>query len=147
MDIGSMAAALASMKTATDIATALLGLKTDAAVQSKAAELTGALLQVQQQLMTAQMEQMSMLAKIRDLEAENSRLTKQNDLRNSYQLHQFPDTGSFAYKSRNGTEPDHYLCSTCFDAGDKVVLQPCAYGYQCHKCTTYIATRKRSRYD
>lgn len=117
MDIGSMAAAMASMKTATDIATALLGFKTDAAVQSKAVELTGALLQVQQQLLGAQVEQMKLIKQIDQLEAKLREAQKQDELVHQYQLHRF-ETGQNAYvlrpEFRNG-EQSSYVCSLCFE--------------------------------
>ena len=146
MDIGSMAAALASMKTATDIATALLRFKTDAAVQSQAVDLTGALLQVQQQLLGAQMEQMSQSKRIYELETLLAKRAAQEEQRARYQLHQFKG-GSFAFALRpelSGEEPAHYLCSYCYAKDQLVILQPAGStywtGYKCPGCETTITS-------
>lgn len=141
MDIGSMAAALASMKTATDITTALLGIKTDAAVQSKAVELTGALLQVQQQLLSAQMEQMKLIKRIDELEAELRQAQKQDDLTDRYRLHRF-ETGHHAYVLKpefRGSEPEHFLCSRCFENGKRITLQG-QKALRCPDCDKRIQT-------
>lgn len=141
MDIGSMAAALASMKTATDIATALMGFKTDAAVQGKAAELTRALLQVQQQLLGAQLEQMSLIKRIELLEAELKNAKKQDELADRYMRHQF-ETGYVAYKLRpdyQGEQPVLYFCSNCLEKEDSLItLHGKDKVLSCPSCNTSI---------
>lgn len=123
MDIGSIAAVLSSMKTATDIAAILTGMKTDAAVQSKAIELTTALLQVQQQLMATQLEQMELIGKVAELKAKLAEVTAESAQRDSYERHQFV-TGQFAYTLKGESsddKPRYYLCSRCHENDKKQV--------------------------
>lgn len=120
-----VAGVLTSTKTATDITKVLVDMKTDGAVQAKAVELTTVLMQLQQQLMAAQLEQMNLIKRIDGLEAELKKAHRQDDLTERYALHRFV-TGHHAYTLRpefRTNEPEHFLCSRCFENGKRITLQ------------------------
>lgn len=139
------AGAVASVNAAKEISQSLITLRDEGLVRSKVFELTNSLMDLQQQLMSAQMEQMQLVQRVQELVAAKTGLEEKQAMRNSYSLHQFP-TGAFAYRVDQASvalegELDHYICSTCFEAGQKVILQPRAYGLSCPKCTTFVLTR------
>lgn len=142
-----VAGVLTSTKTATDITKVLVDMKTDGAVNAKAVELTSVLLQLQQQLMVAQMEQMNMLGRMQELEAKLKEAERQQLDAEQYQLHQFA-TGAIAYvkRERSTVEPLSHLCSNCFEQGQKVTLQVApgtqvVQGMKCPRCETAITTK------
>lgn len=127
-----VAGVLTSTKTATDITKVLVDMKTDGAVNAKAVELTTVLMQLQQQLMSAQLEQMQLIKRIDGLEAQLKEANKQDDLVERYMLHRF-ETGYHAYVIRpefRGPEPEHFLCSRCFENGKRITL----HGKKTLKC-------------
>lgn len=139
-----VAGVLTSTKTATDITKVLVDMKTDAAVQAKAVELTSVLMQLQQQLMAAQMEQMNLIKRIEGLEAELKSAKKQDDLSERYMLHRF-ETGHHAYVLRpefKGSEPDHYLCSRCFENGKRITLQG-QRSLKCPECDSITRAQRQ----
>lgn len=114
-----VAGVIASTNAATDITKSLLDVKTDAAVNAKAVELTGVLLQLQQQLMSAQVEQMALMERVRTLQAE---LVKADDSAR-YQRHQFP-SGDFAYQLKEehrGEGALFFICSHCHENDGKQI--------------------------
>ncbi len=142
-----VAGVLTSTKTATEITKVLVDMKTDAAVNAKAVELTSVLLQLQQQLMVANMEQMELISRMQTLEAELKEAQAQLLDAERYQPHQF-STGAVAYvaKERVDGQPILYLCSNCFERHLKVTLQVTpgnqnVQGMKCPRCETAITTK------
>ncbi len=139
---------LGSTKVASDIAKSLVDLKADAAVNSKAVELTTVLLQLQQQLMSAQMEQMALINKLREVEGELDQAKQRAFDEKAYKPHQF-STGALAYVKREAPEagtPLAYLCTSCFEQGIKISLQvspgnQSVQAMKCPKCATTITTK------
>ena len=74
--------------------------------------------------------------RIAELEAELRRLKEQKTDADRYRLHTFP-TGNHAYALKDpprGDEREHYLCPTCFDRGNRSVLQPTGPQREFLKC-------------
>lgn len=114
------AGVLTSTKTVTEITKVLVDMKTDAAVQAKAAELNAVMLQLQQQMFIAQAEQMTLLEKVRELE---SRLEK-SAFKNRYELKSFGNGHVWSLKHEfHGEETPHDCCPTCFEQGVRSILQ------------------------
>jgi hypothetical protein len=139
------AAGAASTKTAIDIAKSLVTLKGEEAVRSRVFDLTQSLMELQQQLMTAQLEQMELVKRVGELESNLSRVNARTDVESKYQRHAF-ETGYFAYKLKpefQGTDPEHYLCSNCFEKGDMVTLQKGGgmgwKGLRCPRCEKSVS--------
>ena len=143
MDIGSIAAAVSSLKTAGDIAQAMVGVRDTAIMQTKTIELQGAILTAQSSAITAQSEQFSLLERIRELEEKVAQAEAWATEKHRYKLNNL-DGGGFTYvlkEEESTTEPVHQLCANCFDVHKrKSILQTEHYAVGraealfCHKC-------------
>lgn len=140
------AAGVASTKTAMDIAKSLATLHNEEAVRARVFDLTQSLMELQQQLMTAQMEQMDLVKKVEKLETDLSKAIARTNTEGRYQRHVFC-TGSFAYKLKpefEGNEVEHYLCSNCFEKNEFVTLQPSGgmgwKGLKCPRCERTLSS-------
>jgi len=142
------AGAAASMSAAKDISQSLLTLRDGEMIRAKVFELTNSLMDLQQQLMTAQIEQLGLVKKVTELEKALSVAQKANDVMANYSLHRF-ETGALAYAPIFLDEgvPEHYLCTNCFEKGEKVTLQSSAglgwTGFKCPRCGKGINTGDR----
>jgi len=143
--------AYSGIKAATDITQSMLTLKTDAAVTTKVIELNGVLLGLQGQLNAAHTEQSTLAGRVRQLETELEKFACWEQEKQRYSLHQFP-TGTLAYKIKpesRGDEPEHCICSTCFQKGVKSLLQArrdINYDWLgCQACNTEIRVERRPK--
>jgi hypothetical protein len=124
MDYGMIHGAVTSLKAAADIAVALGNLKTLSEVQAKAIELQQIILSAQSSALTAQSEQFGLLEEIRDLKAAVGRLKAWDEQRQRYSL-VAPWQGAATYalrRDRSNGEPPHWICSHCYEAGKKSIL-------------------------
>lgn len=125
MDIGSIAAAVNSLKVAGDIAKGLLSLHTAAEVQSKAVELNQQIIEAQHQIFAANAAQTALFERIRDLEGQLARMKDWEAQKQRYVL-AAPFAGCMVYalkKDMSNGEPAHYLCVACFQKGERSILQ------------------------
>ncbi|MEZ3186015.1 hypothetical protein HZR81_13860 [Pseudomonas sp. LM13] len=137
--------AVASANAAKEISKSLMTLRDEEMIRGRVFELTNSLMDLQQQLMRAQIEQMELVQKVQALEAERRENEQKRELQEQYALYQFPETGSYAYRLKPSLisveQPEHYLCCTCWDGGTKAILQPRAYGFVCPKCSHFVRTK------
>ncbi|MFI8744498.1 hypothetical protein ACIGKL_05000 [Pseudomonas sp. NPDC077186] len=138
------AGAVASANAAKDISQSLMTLRDGEMIRSRVFDLTQNLMDLQQQLMTAQMEQMQLVDKISKLEQQNAQLQKQADLDGRYELHQF-ETGAFCYRLKpelQNDQPEHFLCSKCFERGIRSTMHQSKGSYHatlgCPECKQVI---------
>jgi hypothetical protein len=120
-----VAAAFTSAKTAGDIAKSLVTLRDEGLIRSRVMDLTGSLMDLQQQMMAGQLEQMALIKKIAELEdALNSMKAKQSVL-DRYELRGVgPAKVVYALKAEfEATEPAHLCCTNCYDKGHRSVLK------------------------
>lgn len=127
MDLIAIQSAISSLKTAVDISKSLLELKSTAEIQSKVIELQSALLETQNNALSATAAQFEMQEKIRDLEAKLKALDDWEDQKQRYTLIA-PWKGPaqvYALKRSDakGEEP-HFLCANCFHNSKRVILNP-----------------------
>ncbi len=121
MDMSSITAAIGSLKTASDIAKAMKDINDASLVQGKTIELQSEILSAQSSAIAAQSEQFSLLERIRNLEAEVTRMETWNAEKDRYKLHQVRD-GLFTYilkDEEEAAEPSHQLCANCFNTQNK----------------------------
>lgn len=148
MPLDWFAGALASMSAAKDISQSLITLRDGEMIRAKVFELNNSLMDLQQQLMTAQIEQLELVKKVTELDKALSAAQKANDVMANYRLHRF-ETGALAYAPIFLDEgvPEHYLCTNCFDKGEKVTLQNSGgigwTGLKCPRCDKGINTGDR----
>lgn len=125
MDIGSITSASSSIKSAIDIAKALVQLKSIADVETVAIQLREKISTAQAAMIKAQSEQSAMVQRISDLEKEVSKLETWSTEKQRYQLTDLWNTGVVAYalkESMCNAEPPHYLCTKCYEDGRKSIL-------------------------
>jgi hypothetical protein len=128
IDMATIAEAVASLKSASEIAKTLLGLKgAPAASQAKISELYGIILSAQGSAATAQMSQFSLLQNVRELEAKITQFETWDGEKTRYQMKDVnPDRGSvfvYALKPESASgEPMHFLCAKCFQHRHKSPL-------------------------
>jgi hypothetical protein len=123
-DISTIAALFGSLSAAKDIAGGFMGVRDKTVVQEKVIELQGAILMAQQSAFGAQTEIAARDARIRELEAELFALRTWEAEKQRYRLTEVAH-GSFAYLLKpeiQGEEPLHCLCSSCYQAGKKSIL-------------------------
>lgn len=147
MDMGALAAALASLKAAKDIAEAMVGLRDAAAFQGKLIEFQSKIIDANNAAFAAQEERSALLQRVRDLEEQVARLKAWETEKQRYQLENLY-VGSFAYvlkEEARGAEPIHWLCAKCYQEGKKRILQiskAIALGaehvYTCPECNSTI---------
>ncbi|MFW9266497.1 hypothetical protein ACLK1G_04790 [Pseudomonas sp. NR3] len=141
-------AAVSSANAAKEITQSFLILREEEAIRSRVYELTSSLMELQQQMMNAQVQQMELIRRVAELESDLSQARSQADERAKYVLYKFPQ-GVYAYTLREDLRdeaPEHYLCSNCFEKGDRVTLQSTSQGwesgYTCPRCAMFIAARR-----
>lgn len=125
MDMGSISAAVTSLRIAGDIAKGLVSLHTMAEVQSKAIELNQQIIDAQQQIFTANAAQTALVERVRDLEGQIARMEDWDAQKQRYKL-AAPFAGCMVYalqKSMSDGEPPHYLCTSCFQKAQRSILQ------------------------
>jgi hypothetical protein len=127
VDMGSIAAAVTSLKAATDIAKAIFDIKASTEIQGKVIELQTVILAAQSSALAAQSDQFSLLERVRDLETHIADLEAWEAEKQRYELQQVSEGGSvFAYVLKldaQGSEPPHQICAHCYGDGHKSILQ------------------------
>ena len=124
VDISVIAGAITSLRGASDIAKAMLDIRDHAAMQSKVIELQRMIVDALSSAAGAQSEQLNLVEQIRGLQAELAKMEAWAAERARYQLEMLPP-GVALYGLRRGQEngePDHKLCSKCFNEGRKTIL-------------------------
>lgn len=125
MDMGSISAAVTSLKVAGDIAKGLVSLHTMAEVQSKAIELGQKIIDAQHQIFTANTAQTALVERVRELEGQLTRMKDWDTQKQRYKL-AAPFPGCMVYalqKSMSEGQTAHYLCASCFQKGEPSILQ------------------------
>ena len=149
VDLGSIQAALGSLKIASDILGSMKDLRDAAKLQSLTIDLQAAILDAQRGAIDAQLEQTSLIDRIRALEEEVARMKAWDAEKERYALTDLGN-GRFVYTlkdSADTAEPEHHLCQNCFNHGQKSILQKesLAVGRTkllvCHSCNAELITR------
>jgi predicted SprT family Zn-dependent metalloprotease len=148
VDIAAISGALSSIKTAGDIANAMLKFHDVKSLQEKTIELNRAILDAQSDAITANAAQSELLERIRQLEHELAQLKSWEADKSRYVL---ADLGggvvALAVKERHNGEAFHYICATCAANGKKAYLQPNVRGqyydrYKCDGCGADLNVNK-----
>lgn len=108
-----------------NIAQGIQSLKTETAVNQAVIDIQRSLLDAQKGLNEAEARHSSDLARIDELEQETMRLKDWSTERERYELIGIRG-GAFAYMPKAGMEngePAHWLCTNCFEHGQKSIMQ------------------------
>ena len=125
VDVGSIAAAIGSLRAASELTKGFLDLKEAAAVQGRVIELQSVILSAQSSAMAAQSDQMTLLEEIRGLKEKMAKLEAWETEKQRYQLTDF-GSGTFAFvlkPEKADGEPPHKICANCYNEGQKSILQ------------------------
>ena len=127
MDIAAIHAAIAGLKAATDITSALLKMKVTTEVQTKVYELQTALLAAQNAALSATTAQFELQAKVRELEVQIQQKADWEAVRARYRLvtpWQGPAQAYALLREAAHDEPPHLACTACFHNRRVVILNP-----------------------
>lgn len=145
-----IAGALASLKAASEIAKAMIGLRDATAIQLKVIELNGEILSAQSSALSAQEAQSALLQRVGNLEKEIADLKAWDAEKERHELKEV-HPGSFAYALKpdsGSTEPPHSLCARCFNEGHKSILQKATHTMKdwlhCSRCKAEIIVGRHS---
>ena len=125
MDMGTISAAVSSLKTAGEIAKALIQTNNLAEIQAKSIDLNYKIIEAQQQLLEANETQRELLEKIRALQAQIQSMNNWETEKRRYELiSPFPGCVVYALlkSASNGVAP-HYICTSCYQKGQASILQ------------------------
>lgn len=153
MDISMVSSILSSTKAATDIAKGIISLDKGVAVNEKAYELINVILELQQQVMTAQVDYQTLLSAHDEWKKKAEKKIEWAETACNYRLHAFTP-GVFVYAPKEEIELNelpHYLCPKCYGEEKKSILQIKSINvngthYECLFCNSSICdkTKKKS---
>jgi hypothetical protein len=154
VDMSAIGAVSASLRLATDITKALIGVRDEAMIRERVIELQAAIIDAHQSVFEAQMTQSSLLNEVTVLKSKLAELEGWADERKRYALVDL-GAGKFAYRvndSARGGEPSHLLCAKCFHEEKKSILQTIGRAtFECHACKSILSvslgSHERDSYD
>jgi len=116
---------ITGLKTAGEIASAFVGLRDQAMIQTKVIELQSVILAAQSSAMSAQGDQLALLENKRRLEGQIAELEAWEREKKRYNLEEI-GRGTFAYVLKVDAlppEPRHMICPSCYEHQRKSILQ------------------------
>jgi hypothetical protein len=131
---GELIASLGLFKTMMDMAKGLKDIN-DAAIRN------GAVIDLQEKILTAREEQTALLQRVGDLEKEVAGFEKWEAEKENYDLKLvYEDTFAYARKPIAGaTAPSHFICTKCYEHRKKSILQRADSAHVfCPECSTRI---------
>lgn len=117
--VGEALASLSVFKSMLDMAKGLKDIN-DATIRN------AAVIELQEKILAAQMQQTALVDHVGKLEKEVAELKAWDADKERYQLTEIGYEGTFAYSLKKGmeaSEPDHKLCANCYNQGQKSILQ------------------------
>jgi DNA-directed RNA polymerase subunit RPC12/RpoP len=137
-------AALASLKSVSDLVKLALELKIDSAVTEKAIESQSAIISIQSVLLALQSEHQALLKEKAELEQLITQANDWKDEFKKYDLEQV-EPGIFVYEPKQG--PVYWLCSRCFEDRRKSILNRTGNDskgiiYLCFNCQNSIRVHR-----
>lgn len=150
-DIATLSAALGSAQAAGTIIKSMVGIKASVDINSKAIELQSIIISLQADIGNAIASQMQLAQKNQQLEDQLSAI---EDFRSDAKRYKLFEAwrGSMVYalkESMSNGEPPHYLCTRCYQANQKSILNGAPDGekgwtyYKCPICKSSLATQYR----
>lgn len=125
VDALAVTSAISALKQAVDIAGALLSERDKALVQARVQQLNELLIAAQRETLASYSEQLDLLKAKRELEEQIAQFKTWETEKQRYELQEIGE-GFFAYalkESARGAEPMHYICTPCYQRGQKMILQ------------------------
>ena len=151
-DFTMLSNTVSSLKSAGQLAKAILDLGVTMDTQVKIFDLQRVIMEAQSNALDAQTEQAALIQEVRDLKQQIMDMENWNDEKQRYQLTS-PWVGGFVYALKEackGTEPPHWICAKCYEDGKKSVLQHngklviLESRVRCNECRAEIPDQRRS---
>ena len=157
--LGEISALAGSLKAASDLAKAMIGLRDIQTIQAKAIELQSAILSAQGDAMSAMTAHSDLIEQVRALETKLAAFENWEAEKQRYELKERKGYHSVTvYALKEGMqppEPMHYVCPDCYQGRKKRILQhhadSGAEGLICNECnwvgwlSGHIPSRSRRR--
>lgn len=134
------AGAVESAKTVVSVSQSLLTLRDEEMVRNRVFEITNSVMNLQQQLMNAQLQQMELIKRIQELESEKAARDGAQKNITRFRLHTFP-TGHSAFVEADSDVSDsstRFFCSRCLETQDKAVTLQGRVSLTCPECKIRI---------
>ncbi|MNH23684.1 hypothetical protein D3C79_835920 [compost metagenome] len=133
------AGAVESAKAVKEIGQSLLTIRDEGIIRERVYELNNNLMDLQQKLLEAQLNQMELVQRIQTLEGEKLQASQSTDLKALYSIHTFP-TSDHAYVliADGQAEPTRYFCSNCMETDAAAVTLQGARIKTCPKCKNSV---------
>lgn len=125
MSLAEFGTILSSLKSAGDMARALVDVRDATLLQTKVFDLTREILNAQQSALSAQASQNQLMDEVRALKGSLASYENWSNEEKRYALKDFGDN-TYAYELKDdckSSEPTHRLCPTCFQKRSKSILQ------------------------
>jgi len=136
-----ISAAIASAKTALDIAKTAHNLSDFNTLVSAISEVNAKLMDATAVALASQEKQSALSSRIAELEDKLRQVEDWESQMKRYKLHEFAETKALAYALQPGmenNEPIHYLCAACVGKREKTILQPDGHLLHCPVCNSFI---------
>lgn len=147
VDLTSIATVTSSLNAAVNIAKAAVGLRDAELLRAKVLEMQGEISAALGGACAAQMDQLTLIDRIRNLESQIADLEAWAAKEERYELYQWP-VGSFTCRQKHGVQPlkvAHEVCTNCFEHKRLSVLQPSQESWYvtlfCPECRTHFRTK------
>ena len=124
VDIPAIASLLTALKAAKDIAQTMVGLRDDTEFNQKLIEFQSKLIDANNAAFEAQDERAALLNEIERLNKQIASLEAWESEKQRYQLTQLaPGTTVYMVtEEARGAEPEHCICTNCYEGGRKAIL-------------------------
>ncbi len=149
IDIGSVASVITSLNTAGQIAKGMIGLHNDRVIAGQVIELQNVIINAQNAAFAAQQERAALIKQVESLKEKMAKMKKWDAEKKRYELKEvYPDAFAYAIKpNAKGAEPNHWLCQTCCENGEKSLFQARPHDgkadynlFYCPRCRAEIRT-------
>lgn len=137
-----ISAAIASAKTALELAKAAKQLSDFNNVVAAVAEVNAKLMDATVVALASLEKQSALSDRVAELEEKHRKFDEFETQIKRYKLHECTETKALVYAlqpSHENGEPLHYLCATCVGNRKKTILQPDGHLLRCHVCDISLA--------
>lgn len=141
------AGAVESAKAMKEIGQSLLTIRDESIIRQRVYDLNNNLMELQQKLLEAQLNQMELVNRIETLEGEKRQADQTTSIKAQYTIHTFPTSDHAYVLNTDGAEPTRFFCSRCFETDAKVVTLQGARVKTCPSCKATVRSAPQPRFN
>ncbi|MFJ3469064.1 hypothetical protein [Pseudomonas sp. NPDC090201] len=136
------AGAVESAKAMKEIGQSLLTIRDESIIRERVYELNNNLMDLQQKLLEAQLNQMELVRRIQTLEDERDQASQSKNLRLQYAIHTFPTSAhTYILSTEDPSKAKQFFCSKCLETDNRAVTLQGQAHLWCPNCKTTIRAR------